>query len=110
MARYRLLPGLAAFVLSAATFGDPSPSPVAAGRAPTSAPTPSPTFEATVRPILATRCAPCHNPAGKMYDRLPFDRAAVVSAHADGVRRRLKGEDLKALEKWLATLPPAPKD
>ncbi len=73
--------------------------------------TPSPTakpvaadavFEAKVRPILATSCAPCHNPGGKMYDRLPFDDAQTVRSHADGVRKRLKGENLQALEAWLA--------
>lgn len=73
-------------------------------------PTPAVTFEATVRPILATRCAPCHNPGGKMYPTLPFDQPSVVSSHAAGVRRRLKDEDLAALEKWLATLPPADPD
>ena len=72
---------------------------------PTAAPA---TFEATVRPILAVKCAPCHNPGGKMYGRLPFDQPSVVSSHADGVRRRLKGEDLQAFERWLATLAPAP--
>ena len=42
-----------------------------------------------------------------MYERLPFDQPEVVASHAGGVRRRLKDEDLKALEAWLATLPPA---
>jgi len=65
----------------------------------------APTFEATVRPILATRCAPCHNPGGLMYERLPFDRAEVVAEHAAGVQRRLKDEDRKAFDRWLASLP-----
>lgn len=72
---------------------------------PSAADTKAPTFEATVRPILAVRCAPCHNPGGKMYEQLPFDQAAVVSGHAPGVRRRLKDEDLLAFERWMATLP-----
>ena len=80
--------------------------PTEAPAAPTAAPA---TFEATVRPILAVKCAPCHNPGGKMYGRLPFDQPSVVSSHADGVRRRLKGEDLQAFERWLATLAPAPQ-
>jgi hypothetical protein len=37
-----------------------------------------------------------------MYDRLPFDDAQTVRSHADGVRKRLKGENLQALEAWLA--------
>jgi hypothetical protein len=41
-----------------------------------------------------------------MYERLPFDRAEVVSGHAAGVKRRLKGDDRRAFEAWLATLPP----
>ncbi len=65
----------------------------------------APTFEATVRPILATRCAPCHNPGGRMYERLPFDRPEVVAEHAAGVQRRLKDEDRKAFDRWLASLP-----
>jgi len=71
--------------------------------------TPGPTFDATVRPVLEARCTPCHYPGGKMYERLPFDRPPVVAAHADGIRRRLKGQDLEALEKWLATLPASPR-
>ena len=70
------------------------------------APPPS-TFATTVRPILATRCAPCHNPGGRMYARLPFDDPKVVSSHSQGVLRRLKGDDREALEKWLAGLAPA---
>jgi cytochrome c553 len=59
-------------------------------------------FETKVRPILATSCAPCHNPGGKMYDRMPFDDAKIVRSHADGIRKRLKGDNLQALEAWLA--------
>jgi molybdopterin biosynthesis enzyme len=59
-------------------------------------------FEAKVRPILATSCAPCHNPGGKMYERMPFDDATTVRSHADGIRKRLKGDNLQALEAWLA--------
>jgi hypothetical protein len=90
---------------SASPAGAP-PKPPAAEPLATAAPD-APTFEATVRPILTTRCAPCHNPGGVMYGRLPFDQAAVVSSNAAGIRRRLKGDDLAALEKWLATLPPS---
>ncbi len=42
-----------------------------------------------------------------MYERLPFDHADVVAAHSAGVLRRLKGEDRKAVEDWLASLPPS---
>ena len=64
-------------------------------------------FLATVRPILATRCAPCHNPGGKMYARMPFDDSRVVASNSEGVLRRLNGADRAAMEKWLAGLAPA---
>jgi len=73
----------------------------------TSPPAPPITFESSVRPILAVKCAPCHEPGGKMYERLPFDDARVVSSHSEGILRRLKGEDREALERWLASLEPA---
>jgi hypothetical protein len=63
-------------------------------------------FPSTVRPVLLAHCAPCHEPGGKMYDRLPFENPRVVADHRSGVLRRLKGEDREAVEKWLATLPP----
>jgi len=91
---------------------DSSPAPTASAEAaagPQASVSPTlagPTFEAAVRPILALKCAPCHNPGGKMYERLPFDQPQVVSSHAEGVRRRLKGEDLLVFEKWMATRAP----
>ena len=63
-------------------------------------------FSTTVRPILATRCAPCHNPGGRMYARLPFDDPKVVSSHSEGVLRRLKGDDREAMVRWLSGLAP----
>jgi hypothetical protein len=69
---------------------------------------PKSSFESSIRPVLATRCAPCHEPGGKMYERLPFDDSKTVSSHADGIRGRLKGEDREALERWLESLPPSP--
>ncbi|HMF09535.1 MAG TPA: hypothetical protein VKJ00_10395, partial [Thermoanaerobaculia bacterium] len=61
-------------------------------------------FQTTVRPVVARRCV-CHEKGGRMYGRLPFDDPSVLSSHAGGVRRRLKGDDLAAFEKWVATLP-----
>jgi hypothetical protein len=63
-------------------------------------------FRTTIRPILATRCAPCHNPGGQMYARLPFDDPKVVSSHSPGVLRRLKGDDREAMVRWLSGLAP----
>jgi len=83
---------------------------------PTALPSPSPPpvptevpdlFAGAVRPILKAHCAPCHEPGGRLYDRLPFDDSRVVSSHSPGILRRLKGEDRAAFEQWLATLKPA---
>ena len=61
-------------------------------------------FTTAVRPILVARCAPCHEPGGKMYERLPFDRAETIASHREGVLKRLKGDDRAAVEKWLDAL------
>ena len=60
-------------------------------------------FAAEVAPLLARRCAPCHNPGGKMYERLPFDDPATVASHPEGILKRLKDPDEHALiERWIA--------
>jgi hypothetical protein len=62
-------------------------------------------FEKDVKPILEQHCQPCHFPGGKMYARLPFDRAETIvklgekklftRIHAEGerdvIRKFLKG-------------------
>jgi hypothetical protein len=63
-------------------------------------------FVASVRPILVSHCAPCHEPGGKMYERMPFDRGETIASHREGVLRRIKAPDEKAaIEKWLASQP-----
>lgn len=64
-------------------------------------------FTASVRPVLAARCAPCHEPGGKMYAKLPFDRPETIADHSQAILRRLKGSDREAVETWLASLPAA---
>lgn len=64
-------------------------------------------FRDTVRPILSARCAPCHEPGGKMYARLPFDDPSVVSSHAERMAGRLKGDEKQALLAWASATPPA---
>jgi hypothetical protein len=94
----------------------PAPSPAAvAPEAPAPASfaapeTPDALFARTVRPILAVRCAPCHNPGGTMYARLPFDDPKTVADHRGGVRKRIKGDEKATLEAWLAKVPPAPSE
>lgn len=77
----------------------PAPLPAAPAAA-TPAPAPD-AFASTVRPILRERCAPCHEPGGKLYAKLPFDDRNVVAAHPEGILKRLQGSDREAVEKWL---------
>lgn len=86
----------------------PTATAVAAALAPP-APSPPPAqppdlFASTVRPVVQAHCAPCHEPGGKMYARMPFDDPKVLSSHSEGVLRRLKGEDKEAFQRWITTL------
>ena len=89
---------------------DPAPTAPAASSPAGLSDSATAAFKSTVRPIVAAKCSPCHEPGGKMYDRLPFDRGETIASHGEGVLKRLKGDDRAAVEKWLATLrlPPAP--
>jgi hypothetical protein len=63
-----------------------------------------PVFEATVRPLLAKNCTPCHVPGGRMYDRMPFDQPGIVQEFQAGILRRLKvPEENQAVQDWLKT-------
>jgi hypothetical protein len=64
-------------------------------------------FGRDVQPILARRCQPCHQPGGQMYGRMPFDDAATVASHPEGILRRLKGDDRALVERWIADQPGA---
>jgi hypothetical protein len=37
-----------------------------------------------------------------MYERMPFDDAATVASHPEGILRRLKGDDRALVERWMA--------
>jgi hypothetical protein len=94
-----------------------APAPSASSPAPVPAPPPAASpvpeavpaaatpdaFRAEIAPLLAKRCAPCHNPGGKMYDRLPFDDPATVAGHPEGILKRIKDPAEHALiERWIA--------
>jgi uncharacterized membrane protein len=54
-------------------------------------------FNAQVRPILETRCTPCHFAGGKMYERLPFDRAETIKSLGTKLFTRIKDESEQQL-------------
>jgi hypothetical protein len=63
-------------------------------------------FRAQIAPLLAQKCAPCHNPGGKMYATMPFDEPKTITSHAEGVLRRIKAPEEHALiEQWIASQP-----
>ena len=49
-------------------------------------------FAKEIQPILQTHCSPCHFTGGKMYERMPFDKAETILTHQQGVLRRIKQE------------------
>ncbi|HYH85025.1 MAG TPA: hypothetical protein VEX60_06045 [Pyrinomonadaceae bacterium] len=58
-------------------------------------PTPTPEkidFAKQVRPILESRCTPCHFAGGKMYQHLPFDRAETIKLLGEKLFSRIKDE------------------
>jgi len=63
-------------------------------------------FRRSVRPVLSRRCGACHDPGGKMYERLPFDDPDVVLSKSESILRRLKEpEEKRAFEEWAAAVP-----
>lgn len=71
----------------------------APGRAPS-------TFPTHVRPLLQTKCRPCHFEGGTMYAKLPFDRPATVRKLGEKLFTRLKEpEDQRILRTFLAEPP-----
>jgi hypothetical protein len=54
-------------------------------------------FTRDVRPILEKRCQPCHFTGGKMYERLPFDRAETIHTLGTKLFTRIKDQDEQAV-------------
>lgn len=65
-------------------------------------------FDSQVKPILQTRCTPCHFPGGVMHDRLPFDQARTIRDLGEKLFTRIKDEQEQALlRSFLAQVPRA---
>lgn len=49
-------------------------------------------FVKQIQPILSTRCSPCHFTGGKMYEKMPFDKAATIlePAFKPGILKRIR--------------------
>jgi len=49
-------------------------------------------FDRQVRPLLESKCTPCHFEGGTMYQRLPFDRAQTIRTLGEKLFTRIKDE------------------
>ena len=49
-------------------------------------------FDTQVRPVLESRCTPCHFAGGTMYERLPFDRPQTIEKLGTKLFTRIKDE------------------
>jgi hypothetical protein len=54
-------------------------------------------FTRDVRPILESRCQPCHFTGGRMYDRLPFDRPETIRQLGTRLFTRIRAENEEAV-------------
>lgn len=59
-------------------------------------------FISQIQPILVNRCCPCHFTGGKMYERLPFDKAETIVTHEVALLRRIKDiNELALIKKFI---------
>lgn len=50
-------------------------------------------FTKEVQPILERKCQPCHFSGGKVYQKLPFDRAETIKTLGEKLFTRIKDEN-----------------
>lgn len=54
-------------------------------------------FNTQVRPLLESKCMPCHFTGGTMYERLPFDRPKTIETLGTKLFTRIKDEKERQL-------------
>jgi len=63
-------------------------------------------FDTQIRPMLQSKCMPCHFSGGQMYERLPFDKPATIRKLGTKLFTRIREEDKRRLiEDFLAQSP-----
>ena len=71
-----------------------------------SAPKPQVEFDTQIKPILKSKCMPCHFEGGKMYESLPFDKPATIKKLGTRLFTRIKEEnDRRLIEEFLTQHP-----
>ena len=62
-----------------------------------------PDFDKQIKPILQSRCQPCHFQGGKVYDHLPFDRPETITRLGTKLFTRIKDEkEQRLIREFLA--------
>jgi hypothetical protein len=62
-----------------------------------------PDFDKEIKPILQSRCMPCHFQGGKMYDKMPFDKPETISKLGEKMFTRIKDEkEQRLIREFLA--------
>src|SRR5260370_3513154 len=64
-----------------------------------------PDFEKEIKPILQSRCMPCHFQGGKVYDKMPFDRPETISRLGTKLFTRIKDAKEKRVIRELLPQP-----
>lgn len=83
----------AAFSGSTETFASSPPATTAT----------KPDFDKEIRPILQTRCMPCHFPGGQVYDKMPFDKPETITRLGTKLFTRIKDEkEQRLIREFLA--------
>jgi hypothetical protein len=60
-------------------------------------------FAKHVRPILESKCQPCHFAGGKMYAKLPFDQPSTILTLGERLFTRIHDEKSRAtIRRFLA--------
>jgi hypothetical protein len=54
-------------------------------------------FETQIEPLLKSKCLPCHFSGGKVYDKLPFDRAETIKTLGTKLFTRIHDENERKL-------------
>lgn len=54
-------------------------------------------FESQIKPILQSKCMPCHFSGGVMYERLPFDRPDTIKKLGTKLFTRIQDENHRRL-------------
>jgi hypothetical protein len=62
-----------------------------------------PDFDKDIKPILQSRCMPCHFQGGKVYDKMPFDKPETITKLGEKMFTRIKDvKEQRLIREFLA--------